>query len=804
MNENSVYGLSTEEVTQRISEGKVNGDFNIKTKSIGKIFFTNTCTLFNAIFLIFTIILIAFLDAGDDGKYTLEDFSDFGFLIVALINWLIGIFQEIKAKRTIDKLSLLSTPKVTVVRDGKETDIAIKDIVMDDCIKLSSGRQICADSVIINGYLEVNESLITGEPDSIYKKEGEELLSGSFVVGGNAYAKVIKIGKDNYANKISSGAKYVKTFPSEIHQTLVKFIRLMGILIIPIGIALFCMKYFVHNNSLDGTVMSVIGNLIGMIPSGLVMLTSAVFCVSVIRLAKGKALAQDLYCVETLARVDMLCLDKTGTLTEGSLRVENVVNYTETEIKPLLKSIIEATCDNNVTAEAIKQYCSVITEKQENPSTTIPFSSKYKYSGAEFNGKTYVLGAPETVLLNNKDKYAEEITSFTEQGFRVLVLAVCEMDGIQIKSDDEIIGLIILSDIIRREAKETLEFFEKQGVAVKVISGDNPITVSKIAERAGVSGSNEYIDASTLDTDEKLEEAADKYVIFGRTTPDQKLKLIQTLKKNHTVAMTGDGVNDVLALKESDCSIAMASGSDAAKNVSRLVLLDNNFVSLPKAVAEGRRTINNLERSAALFLVKTVYNFLFALIFLILPQELPFEPKHMTFLGALTIGLPSYILALEPNNELVTKGFFRKVLTNALPSALTVVACVVTATLVCEKFDDVTPIQVSTICTVIVGFIGFVYIAKISYPFNSLRIAMIVVLVAIFVSAFFIKLPWLDVPAIYGLSNNFNKNMVIVMVPLMLSSVPLFTIMYFFVKIINIKLAHKRIKILDAFDGKGE
>ena len=804
MNETIIKGLSSAEVNQRILDGKVNGDFNIKTKSIGKIFFTNTCTLFNAIFLIFTIILIAFLDKGDDGKYTIEDFSNFGFLIVAIINWFIGIFQEIKAKRTIDKLSLLSTPKVTVIRNGEEADIAIKDIVLDDCIKLTAGRQICADSIVLDGNLEVNESLITGEPDSIYKQKDDKLLSGSFVVSGTAYTRVINIGKENYANKISSGAKYVKNFPSEIRQTLVKFIRLMGILIIPLGIALFCMKYFVHNNDLDGTVMSVIGNLIGMIPSGLVMLTSAVFCVSVIRLARKKALAQDLYCVETLARVDMLCLDKTGTLTEGSLKVESIVNYTGIDVKPLLKNIIEATHDTNVTAEAIREYCSDIKGRPENATKTIPFSSKYKYSGAEFNGKTYVLGAPETVLINNKEKYLEEIRSFTEEGFRVMVLAICDMDGTQIKSDNEVIGLVVISDKIRAEAAETLRFFEEQGVSVKIISGDSPITVSKIAERAGVIGSESFVDASQLDTDEKLTEAADKYVVFGRTTPDQKLKLIKYLKKRHTVAMTGDGVNDVLALKESDCSIAMSSGSDAAKNVSRLVLLDNNFACLPKAVAEGRRTINNLERSAALFLVKTIYNFLFALIFLILPQDLPFEPRHMTFLGVLTIGLPSYILALEPNKELVTKGFFRKVITNALPSAFTVVACVVTATLVCQKFDNVSPLQMSTVCTVIVGFIGFMYIAKISYPFNPLRIAMLVVLVVVFVGAFFIKLPGLDVAAIYGLSDDFNKNMIIVMVPLMISAVPMFAVMYFLVKIINIKLADKRIKILDTLEGKGE
>lgn len=807
MDEN-VCGLSQNEVDERIARGLINGDQEIKTKSVSKILLTNFCTLFNLIFLVFTIVLIIFFDKGDDNKISYDDFADFGFLVVAVINVFIGVFQEIKAKKTIDKLSLLSAPKVTVIRDGGEKDIALKDIVMDDVVILEAGRQICADCKITEGDIEVNESLITGEPDAIPKREGDELLSGSFVVSGKALAKVIKIGKDNYANKISSGAKYIKVFPSEIRNTLTKFIRLMGILIIPIGIALFCVKFFLHESaSQTDTVKSVVGNLIGMIPSGLVMLTSAVFCVSVIRLAKRKALAQDLYCVETLARVDVLCLDKTGTITEGDMEVEEVINTTDEDVKPALKAVIEATGDKNLTAKAIAEYCKNVSCDCFGASeSVIHFSSKYKFSGAKFGEEVFVLGAPENVLKDKYESFSELVDGYTENGYRVLAFVTCELNGTEIISVKEVKGFVIITDKIRKEAPETLKFFDEQGVNIKIISGDNPITVSKIAERAGIKDSNKYIDASTLDTDEKLADAAEKYVIFGRTTPEQKLKLIKSLKsKQHTVAMTGDGVNDVLALREADCSIAMAAGSDAAKNVSQIVLLDSNFACLPTAVAEGRRTINNLERSASLFLAKTLYNLFFAVLFLMLPFELPFKPNQMTFLGALTIGIPSYILALEPNKELVKGKFFRKVISNALPPALTVVLCVIATTVASNEFvGSINADQVSTMCIIIVGFIGFVNIAKISYPFNSLRIALLAVMIGIFAGAFFIKLPHFDMPVFFGLDTDFNNNMLKIMLPIMALSVPLYVGMYYLMKLINKKLSGKRIYVLDAIDGEGE
>ena len=803
-----VTGLTEAEVKERIEQGKVNGDQNIKTKSVGKILFTNIFTLFNFIFVVIAIILIIFTDKGADEKYTIDDFSDFGFVMVMLINMLIGIIQELKAKHTIDKLSLLSAPKVTVIRDGEEKEIAIKDIVLDDLIRLSAGRQICSDSVVTSGFIEVNESLITGEPDAVPKSEGDELLSGSFVVSGKADCKVIRVGKENYATKISSGAKYIKTFPSEIRRSLIKFIRIMGIVIIPLGVALFCVKYLVQGNELIQTVRSVMGNLIGMIPSGLVMLTSAVFCVSVIRLARHKALAQDLYCVETLARVDVLCLDKTGTITEGSMDVEEIIPYYgDADIKGVLKTIVDSTGDNNVTAAAIKEYCKD-SVAEFNVTRNIPFSSKYKFSGIEVNGeKTYVFGAPEFILTRIPKRAEEKIAYFAEKGMRVTALAETRVfEGTKIPARTRLLALVIISDKIRKEAPDTLRFFAEQGVNIKIISGDNALTVSKIAERAGVSGYDKYVDASTLNTEEEMSEALENCVVFGRTTPDKKLELVKLLRKQkHTVAMTGDGVNDVLALRESDCSIAMASGSDAAKNVSQLVLLDSNFACLPRAVAEGRRTINNLERSASLYLVKTLYNIMFALVFLIISSDLPFEPKHMTFISALTIGIPSVLLALEPNKELVTGKFFRKVISNAIPAAITVVICVVTATLMSRIFPDaIGKEELSTICTILTGFIGFMYIAKISYPFNAWRIIMLCALVAIFVAAFFARFEVFDAPSFFGLTTEFNKEMILILGPVGGLSVPLFIGLTILVQGINKKIAGKKIKILDAIDGEGE
>ncbi|MEG1663012.1 MAG: HAD-IC family P-type ATPase, partial [Clostridia bacterium] len=681
-------GLTSAEVAGRIAEGKVNGMQTIRTKSYAQIFISNIFTFFNFLFIALAIILSFFVRFDSDNFA--DGIGNFGFVILVFLNSSISIIQELNAKHTIDKLSLISAPKVKVLRNGEETEIMVKDIVLDDITILSSGGQICADSVVVEGCIEVNESLITGEPDAIVKNVGDEIMSGSFVVSGKARAKVIHVGMDNFAMKISAGAKYFKKPSSDILRSLNKVVKVMAILIVPLGISLFCIKYLLQAGGLNVTVINTIGTLIGMIPSGLVALSSAVFCISVIRLAKHKTLAQDMYCVETLARVDVLCLDKTGTITEGTMEVNSIspkAGRDENEIKQILKNFTEALAENNATANAIGDY---VKDCASNASTTeiVPFSSARKWSGAYLNGHSYVLGAPEFVFTALPTEITSVTETMAEKGFRVLVLASSpnHFEGSNVPNDLTLESFVFITDKIRAEAPDTLRFFREQGVNVKIISGDNPATVRAVALRAGLEDCDNFIDMSTLKTDEEVIAAADKYTIFGRVLPDQKLLIIKSLKAaGHTVAMTGDGVNDVLALKAADCSIAMASGSDAAKNVSSLVLLDSNFASMPRVVAEGRRSINNLERSAALFLVKTIYTFLFAVFFMIISSELPFAPKHLTLIGGLTIGIPSFILALEPNNTRVTGRFLPKVVAEALPGSICVMLGVF-GVLICDRF----------------------------------------------------------------------------------------------------------------------
>jgi len=782
----SYPGLNADEVTKLVAEGKVNGDQNVKTKSVGQIFKTNLFTFFNILFLGLAVILSFFLDLGEDGKFGYDDLSNYGFLGVVFFNLMIGIIQELLAKRTIDKLSLLSAPKVTVIRDGQPNDILLKDIVLGDYITLTAGRQICADAEVVEGHIEVNESLVTGESDAISKEPGSELLSGSFVVSGNALVKVIRIGKDNFAAKIAAGAKYIKPINSEIYKSLARFIKLMAFVILPLGISLFLVKYFVHGISLPAAVRTVIGTVLGMIPSGLMLLSSAVFCISVIKLGRHKTLAKDLYCAEALARVDVLCLDKTGTITEGSMKVMNVrpVAIGIAEFDTILKNMMVSIGDDNPTANAIKEY-TVGIASSASADATVAFSSQRKWSAATFGETGYALGAAETVFKKLSVKVTNEIREESDRGNRVLVLA--SYKGIikdnKLPGVPKLLGTVIISDKIRKEAPDTLAFFAQQGVDIKIISGDNAITVKSIAVRAGLAGAENFVDATTLLTDEDVAEAAEKYKVFGRVTPDQKLKIVKALKaKGHTVGMTGDGVNDVLALREADCSVAIAAGSDAAKNVSQLVLQDNNFASLPRIVSEGRRSINNLERSAALFLVKTGYNFLFALIFMILRSELPFEPKHLTLISIVTIGIPSYVLALEANHDIIRGRFFNKVIKNAFPASLTVAAAIVAITLSSRLFPDaISKEQVSTMCTIVTALLGFCYIAKISYPFNFLRVMLIVAMVGFFVAAFFVRFELID-PEFFGLTTEFPNEMLFILIPVSVLSIPLFILLYSLIK----------------------
>lgn len=651
-------GLTKEEVEERIKENKVNYDTSLPTKSIKTIVRENIFTLFNLINILLGVAV-----------FCVGSYKNLLFLIVIFCNTAISIIQEINSKRAVDKLSILAQAKVNCIRDGEKQEIGINSIVLDDLLMLETGNQIVADSIILEGEVEVNESFITGESDVIYKRKGDTLLSGSFVVSGKCKAEVIHIGDENYTSKISSGAKYVKKVNSEIMKSLNGIIKIVSIAIVPIGILLFFNQLGLTENSFKNAVVNTVAAIIGMIPEGLVLLTSTVLAVSVIRLSKRKVLVQELYCIETLARVDTLCLDKTGTITEGTMEVNDIIEITKSkeELEEILSEISSASDDNNSTIEAIrakyknKQKWKVINK--------IPFSSQKKWSGICFKDKgSYIIGAPEFVLREKYDEYKERIEKYSND-YRVIIVANSEGDFIEKELPDklEVLGFVLISDVIRKEASKTLKYFKEQGVNIKIISGDNPITVSKIAKRAGVENSEKYINMQEIKTKEQLEKAAKEYTIFGRVTPVQKKELVQALKKEgHTVAMTGDGVNDVLALKEADCSIAMASGSDATRNVAELVLLDSNFASMPEIVLEGRRTINNIERSATLFLVKTIYASILAIIFLFVNMPYPFMPIQLTLISTVTIGIPSFVLALEPNKERIKGKFLRNVISRAL------------------------------------------------------------------------------------------------------------------------------------------
>lgn len=719
-------GLSSEQVAQRVRDGLSNADEGIKTKTEKQIILENTFTFFNI--LNFVLALFVLL---------VGSFKNLLFLGVIFSNTIIGSFQGIRAKRTIDKLSLISAPKASVLRDGKLQTIPVSGIVMNDVLHLSTGQQICADAIVLDGEAEVNESLITGESDPVLKRAGDELLSGSFIVSGSCYAEVEHVGRENYANRIANGAKYVKRTNSEILHSLDFIVKTLGFTLVPIGILLFCKQFFWLHDTIREAVVSTVAAILGMIPEGLILLTSVVFAVSVLRLSRYKTLVQDLYCTESLARVDVLCLDKTGTITEGTMQVDELhplTGYTEEDMTAPLEALVQVLTDDNPTYNAVKAYFPGGSDWKA--AATVPFSSARKWSGAYFGERgTYVMGAGEFILGERFGALREHTEEYAARGERVLLLAHSAKPFLENKvlpDDIEPVGFILISDKIRTEAPQTLRYFAEQGVTLKVISGDNAVTVSNIAQKAGLPHAENYCDATTLHTDEEIAGAIEQYSVFGRVTPQQKLKFVQALKDHgHTVAMTGDGVNDVLALKEADCSIAMASGSDAARTVSNLVLLDSNFASMPQVVKEGRRSINNLQRSASLFLQKTIYSTVLGVLFIFLSASYPFEPIQLTFISSITIGIPSFILALEPNNERISGSFLANVLKKSFPSALTMILGVLFLTLFKEPLNLTNP-QVSTLSVIVAFAVGFMLMFKLCLPFNALRGALFGTMVAAF------------------------------------------------------------------------
>ena len=710
-----IVGLSKDEVKERKLKGLVNYDTTAPSKSVKQILFENTFTLFNFINIILAILIILV------GSY-----RNLLFLGVVICNTLISSVQEIRAKKTVDKLSIIASSKAKVIRDGVKQEININDVVLDDVIIYELGNQIIADSKIIEGSCEVNESFITGESKTIYKKQGDMLLSGSFIVSGFVYSKVIHVGMDNYTSIISHDAKMMnKEVNSQIMKSLNRIVKYISITLIPIGILLLLKQFSLPSNTTQNAVVSVVAALIGMIPEGLILLVSTVLAISVLKLSKYNVLVQDLYSIETLARVDTLCLDKTGTITEGKMNIYDVVlagSHKMEEIDSMMEALSTNLNDNNPTFIAIN-------EKYGNNSPlkaikTIPFSSEKKCSSVIFDDYSITIGAPEFILKEKEDEYKDKINELSEEN-RVLAL---------IKTKDkkiDVLGFILIRDKIKDDAKDTLSFFMDNDVELKIISGDNPNTVSSVAKSVGIKIKGVY-DARCINENTDINNIVEENNIFGRVKPEEKRLLIRALKNNgHVVAMTGDGVNDVLALKESDCGIAMNSLSDAARNVSELVLLDSNFEAMPKIVKEGRQSINNIERSATLFLSKTIYASLLAILFLFINYSYPFWPIQMTLINSLTIGIPAFILALEKNNERVKGKFLINVISKSIPSGITTVINILLLVFLSNIFN-ISEGQISTCAVIITGYTAILLIYRISKPLNLLRKALLFSLIFIF------------------------------------------------------------------------
>ena len=710
-------GLSQEQVQERIDGGWTNKTVTAESKTVGQIVKGNLLTYFNLIFAILAIMVIA---AGS--------FRSLTFLPVVIANLFIGILQEIRAKKTLDQLTMLNAPKAEVVRNGQISEIPAEELVLDDIVIFRAGDQICADAIVLDGSVLVNEALLTGESDELRKELGDFLMSGSFVVSGECYARLERVGADSYISELTLEAKAQdQKKHSEMLRVLDRLVGIVGILIVPIGVFLFVQQYMFSGASFQSSILSMVAAVVGMIPEGLYLLASVALVVSVIRLASQKVLVHDMKCIEALARVDVLCVDKTGTITENEMQVSSVIpmeGFDPTQgvgLKAQISTLIAAMPEGNLTMQALKRYFK--TPLKKNAEAVFPFSSTYKYCAAVFPDGAYVLGAPEFVLRGDYEKYRPLMESYSADGFRTVLFGRYEgtPDGQALTESVIPMGLILLTNPIRRDAPETFRYFAQQGVTIKVISGDNPLTVSQIAAEAGITGAENYVDASTLETEEALRAAAEQYTVFGRVTPEQKRLLVRALQSaGHTVGMTGDGVNDVLALKEADCSVAMASGCDAAAQVSQLVLLESDFSAMPSVVAEGRRVVNNIQRSASLFLVKNIFSFLMAVFSACFMLNYPLEPAQISLISMFTIGIPGFFLALQPNTEAIHGRFLSNVLIKALPAGLTDFL-VVGALVIFGRVFGVNEADISTACTMLLAIVGFMILYHISKPLNLLR-----------------------------------------------------------------------------------
>lgn len=712
---NVIMGLNENEVAARVNAGLVNKADISTDKSVKEIIRSNTLTYFNLIFFIIAVLLCV-----------VGSFRNLTFLPVVIGNSLIGIFQEIRAKKTLEKMSILNAPHAVAVRSGRQVKISTDELVKDDVVVFSAGDQICADAVVISGNIKVNEALLTGESDEIKKVGGSSLMSGSFVVSGQCCARLVNVGEEAYIYKLTKEAKEMGSGEqSEMVKSINQIVKWMGIAIIPIGLILFYQSYWINHETFKTGIVSTVAAITGMIPEGLYMLTTIALALGTIRLAQQKVLLHDMKSIEALARVDVLCVDKTGTITEPNMTVDNVYCLnngliTPEELKGLFVDYATAAVDNNATMLAIKDYAAALnTNGMYNKRTAVsvqPFSSTDKFSTITFRDGTFILGAPEFVMKDNFESVASEITPFAEKGYRVLLLAKKADSGVT-----EPLGFVVLSNPIRKGAVKTFQYFNEQNVAIKVISGDSPKTVSEVAKQAGIANSDKYIDASLLDTDEKIRQAAVQYTVFGRVTPKQKQKLVQALQEaGHTVAMTGDGVNDILAMKDADCSVAMASGSEAASQAAQVVLMDSDFSKMPDVVFEGRRVVNNIQRSSSLFLVKNIFSLLLSVFSAVFLITYPLEPSQISLIGMFTIGIPGFLLALEPNKNRIQGHFLKNVLLKALPAGLADVLAV-GALVVCGNVFSLPKEDIATASTMLLCVIGFMILINISKPFTPIK-----------------------------------------------------------------------------------
>ena len=738
-------GLTNEQVQERIAEGKVNANENPNTRTYKQIIRENTLTFFNFLNLVL-LVLVLFV----------RSYKNSMFMGIILINTVIGIIQEVRAKKTIDKLAILTESKTVVLREGKKWNISTEKLVIDDLIFLKTGDQVPADVKILEGSVEVNESLLTGESDNLAKNPGDELFSGSFVTSGEACCQVIHVGKDNYASQITSEAKEFKRHNSELRNSLNAILKVISIIIVPLGAMLFYKQYYIVGDTLKDSVVNMVAAVLGMIPEGLVLLTSVALTLGSMVLATKKTLVQELYCIETLARVDTLCLDKTGTITEGTMKVEGVQLYesgqdsgektidtdAETEagsdsmedstseadkkklqeMEHIMENLMSVLHDQNATADALRKRFPAKSDLKLVHA--IPFSSDRKYSGAVFEEKgTYLIGAAQFLFPEGNEELLAHCSTYAEEGFRILILAHSdeETESTKLPAGLEPVGLFLITDVIREEAPDTLAFFDSQGVDLKVISGDDPVTVSAIAKKAGLKNADHYIDATTITTPEEMQRAVAECSVFGRVTPQQKKQMVQALQaQKHTVAMTGDGVNDVLALKEADCSIAMAAGSDAAKNIANVVLLDSNFGAMPHIVNQGRRVVNNIRSAASMFLIKTIFSVLLSLITIFFGDAYPFEPIQMSLISACAVGIPTFLLTQENNYDKIDHTFLRHVFMNAFPAAVTITGCVFTIMLVCQNVYH-SNTMLNTACVLVTGWNYMAALRTVYSPLNTYR-----------------------------------------------------------------------------------